>query len=482
MGGTQDNGAWIGPSQNRNTNGVYAADWNYLPTGDGFVVVRDWWNPDYIYYESQFGSSSRQNLSTGETSPLAKRTTAEEMAKGMPAQRYQWNAPIVLSPYNPGIVYICSQFVHRSLSRGDRDTFVTISPDLTRADKTRLEEAKKTNLQYATVYTFAESAKKPGLFWAGTDDGNVQMSPDGGVTWTNITANFYDMKTGKAKPGVKGALIPFDRWVKRVVPSRFDENTCYAAFSGYRTHNEDKTWVFVTRDLGKTWEDISGGMMNPVFDLEEDPDNANVLYLGTDYGVFVTVDKGKTWTAFSTSAPNVIIRDLAVQKRDRDLVIGTYGRGIYIADIAPLKELNADNLAKDAYLFDPEEVVRWNRYERRGEQYGEFAKVDNPAVGSTLYYYLKGEPKAVKLVIKDLEGTLIQELAGNAKKGLQKASWNLTKRVDPSQQAAGPRPGGGMRGGRINLVDYGVYKVTLNVDGKDIATKTIKVSPDPNFK
>jgi hypothetical protein len=309
------------------------------------------------------------------------------------------------------------------------------------------------------------------------------MSADGGVSWTNITASFYDMKTGKAKPGMKGALIPFDRWVKRVVPSRFDEKTCYAAFSGYRTHNEDKTWVFVTHDLGKTWEDISGGMMNPVFDLEEDPDNPNVLYLGTDYGVFVTIDKGKTWTAFSTSAPNVIIRDLAVQKRDRDLVIGTYGRGIYIADIAPLKEMTADNLGKDAYLFDPEEVVRWNRLERRGESYGEFAKVDNPAIASTIYYYLKGEPKAVKLIIKDLEGTLVQELAGNAKKGLQKASWNLTRRVEASQQAAAPRPGGGgMRGGRMNQVDNGLYKVTLNVDGKDVATKTVKISPDPLFK
>ena len=350
MGGTQDNGAWWGPSQNRNSWGVYAADWNYLPTGDAYFVLRDWWNPDYMYYESQFGASSRINLATGEISPLAKRTTPEESAKGMPAQRYQWNAPIVLSPHNPGIVYVCSQFVHRSLSRGEPGTFVTISPDLSRADKTRLDESKKTNLQYATIYSFAESAKKPGLYWAGTDDGNVQLSTDCGVTWTNITANFYDLKTGKAKPGVKGALIPFDRWVKRVVPSRYDENTCYVAFNGYRTHNEDKTWIFVTHDLGKTWEDLSGGLMNPVWDLEEDPDNANVLYAGTDYGVWITIDKGKTWTAFSTSAPNVIIRDVAVQKRDRDLVIGTYGRGIYIADIAPLKEMSADVLAKDAYL------------------------------------------------------------------------------------------------------------------------------------
>jgi photosystem II stability/assembly factor-like uncharacterized protein len=481
MGGTQDNGAWIGPSQNRNTNGVFAADWNYLPTGDAYYVVRDWWNPEYIYYESQFGASSRQNLKTGEISGLAKRTTPEELAKGMPAQRYQWNAPIVLSPHNPGIVYVCSQFVHRSLSRGERDTFVTISPDLSRADKTRLEESKKTNLQYATIYTFAESAKKPGLYWAGTDDGNVQMSPDAGVTWTNITANFYDMKTGKAKPGVKGALIPFDRWVKRVVPSQYDENTCYVGFSGYRTNNEDKTWLFVTHDLGKTWEDISGGLMNPIFDVEEDPDNPNVLYLAGDYGIHVSIDKGKTWTPFSTTAPNVIVRDMAIQKRDRDLVIGTYGRGIYIADIAPLKEFTADNLAKDAYLFDIEDTVRWNRLERRGEQYGEFAKVDNPPINATIYYYLKADPKSVKLVIKDLEGNLIQELGGNAKKGLQKASWNLAKRVDPSQQAAAMR-GGGMRGRRMNLVDDGTYKVTLSVDGKDIATKTLKVSPDPLFK
>lgn len=481
MGGTQDNGAWIGPSQNRNQYGVYAADWLYLPTGDGFYVVRDWWNPEYIYYESQFGSSSRQNLKTGEIQSLAKRTTPDELAKGMPAQRYQWNAPIVLSPHNPGIVYICSQFVHRSLTRGETGTFVTISPDLSRADAKRIEESKKTNLQYATIYTFAESPKKPGLYWAGTDDGNVQMSPDGGSTWTNITANFYDMKTGKAKPGVKGAVIPFDRWVKRVVPSAHDENVCYVAFSGYRTHNEDKTWLYATRDLGKTWEDISAGQMNPLFDLEEDPDNPDVLYMAGDHGIHVTVDRGKTWTAFSTTAPNVIVRDLAIQKRDRDLVIGTYGRGIYIADIAPLKELKAENLAKDAFLFDIQEAVRWNRLERRGESYGEFAKVFNPPIGTTFYYHLNGEPKTVKLIVKDSAGNLVQELSGTAKKGLQKTFWNLTRRVDPAQQAAAMRAGG-MRGGRQNLADYGTYNVTLSVDGKDVAAKTVTVSPDPKFK
>jgi hypothetical protein len=143
--------------------------------------------------------------------------------------------------------------------------------------------------------------------------------------------------------------------------------------------------------------------------------------------------------------------------------------------------MSADVLAKDATLFDPEEVIRWNRLERRGEQYGVFAKVDNPPVASTLYYYLKADVKSAKLVIKDCAGTVIQELTGSAKKGLQKASWNLMRRMDAQQQAA--RPGGAaMRGRGANLVDYGDYKVTLLVDDKEVATKTVKVSPDPLFK
>ncbi|RPJ85005.1 MAG: hypothetical protein EHM13_02425, partial [Acidobacteria bacterium] len=321
MGGTQDNGAWLGPSQYRDQYGLFGTDWRYLPTGDAFYVVRDWWNPEYVYYESQFGGSSRMNLNTGQTSTLAVRLTPEQAAAGEPALRYQWNAPIVLSPHNPGIVFIASQYVFRSLSRGEPGTFVKISPDLSKADPQKLAESRKTNLQWATVYTFSESPRKPGLYWAGTDDGNVQMSPDGGNTWVNITNQFYDAG-GKPKAGIKGDLIPYDRWVKRVVASAHDENTAYVAFSGYRTHNEDKTWLFVTRDLGKTWTDISAKMNNPVWDVEEDPDNKDVLYLATDYGIIVTIDGGKAWTPFSTSAPDVIVRDMAIQKRDREMAIG----------------------------------------------------------------------------------------------------------------------------------------------------------------
>lgn len=159
MGGTQDNGCWIGPSRNRNPNGFYPSDWLYLPTGDGFYAVRDFWNNELIYYESQFGNSSRMNLKSGETIRLGRRNTPEETAAGAPPQRYQWNAPIFLSPHNPGIVYVYSQYVRRSFTRGEPDTWQTISPDLTKNEKDKIELSKKTNLQYATIYTFAESQK-----------------------------------------------------------------------------------------------------------------------------------------------------------------------------------------------------------------------------------------------------------------------------------------------------------------------------------
>jgi len=513
MGGTQDNGCWLGPSQNRNQYGLFSSDWRYLPTGDGFYAVRDWWNPEYVYYESQFGGSSRQNLTTGETSSLAVRLTPQQTAAGEPALRYQWNAPIVLSPHNPGVVYIANQYVWRSMSHGDAGTFVRISPDLTKADKKKLAEAKKTNLQWATVYSFSESPKKPGLYWAGTDDGNVQMSADGGNTWVNITNQFYDA-TGKPKPGIKGDLIPYDRWVKRVVASALDENTAYVAFSGYRTHNEDKTWLFATHDQGKTWTDISAGMDNPIFDVEEDPENANVLYLATDFGIFVTIDQGKTWSAFSTSAPNTVIRDVAIQKRDREMAIATYGRGFYVCDIGPIKEFKPEVFQEPAHLFDVKTAIKWNRFERRGDTLGEMAKADNPPVGANIYYYLKADAQKVTVTIKDLEGATIQEYAtASGKKGFQKVVWNLGRQAaggggrggggrggagggqpagaaapaapevqNPDQPPQAAPAGGGGRGGRVNLVDAGVYKVTLTVDGKEVATKKMTVVPDPLFK
>lgn len=477
MGGTQDNGCWMGPSRNRNRYGVFPADWTYLPSGDGYYVVRDWWNPEFIYYESQFGVSSRMNLKTGQTIRLQVRNTPEENEAGKPAQRYQWDAPIHLSPHNPGIVYIASQYVHRSYKRGEPGTWETISPDLSKADKTKLAESKKTNLQWATVYTFAESPVKPGFLWAGTDDGNLQLSKNAGVTWINITDKFYDSSGKLKKDHPKGAVLPYDHWVSRVEPSNHDVNVCYVTYSGYRSHTEDTSYIYVTRDMGETWEDISSGMMNPVRDINEDPDNPNVLYIGTDYGVFVSIDSGKNWTNISEDAPDVIIMDMDIQERERDLALATYGRGFYIIDIYPFKEFSPEVFEEDAHLFDVQRTVKWAMIERRGESYGEFAVSPNPPSQMTIYYNLKTKVKSVKLAIKDLEGNLLQEVRGKGDPGLHKAVWNLRKRA---AQSSGNQQQ--FRGRGASLVEAGTYKVTLIVDDNEVVTKKFKIVDDPILK
>jgi hypothetical protein len=191
------------------------------------------------------------------------------------------------------------------------------------------------------------------------------------------------------------------------------------------------------------------------------------------------VDQGKTWTAFSTSQPTMVIRDLAIQKRDREMAIGTYARGFFVTDIAPMKEFKPEVFEKAAHLFEPQAAVRWNRFERRGETLGEMVRAINPPVGATIYYYLKADAQKVTVTIKDLEGGAIQEFTGTAKKGLQKVFWSLNRQAAPG---ATPAPAGrGGRGGG-SQVDPGVFKVTLTVDGKEVETRRLTVSPDPLFK
>ncbi|MFC1544240.1 WD40/YVTN/BNR-like repeat-containing protein [Gemmatimonadota bacterium] len=477
MGGTQDNGAWMGPSRTNNGYGVFPSDWRYLPTGDGFYVVRDWWNPEYVYYESQFGSSSAMNLKTGESWSLG-RGISRDLLEGLDANRFQWDAPIVLSPHNPGIVYITSQYVWRSYDHGRQDTWQRVSPDLTRSDPQRIAQSRLTNLQYPTIYTFAESSIKPGLFWAGTDDGNLQVSENGGASWRNVTFEFWN-EDGTPRRNTQGARIPFDHWVQRVVPSAHDINTCYVAFNGYRTHAEDTSYIFVTKDLGRTWQDISGGMMNPVNDLEEDPDNPNVLYIGTDYGLFVSVDAGGSWVEVSDAAPDVILLDMDIQERDRDLALASYGRGFFIVDIWPFKEFTQENLDQDAFMFDVQPAVQWQMVENMGPTYGEMPVVPNPPAGANLYYWLKGEANQVQLVVTDLEGQELRTLTGESGKGIHVVSWNLR---GGSGGRGGFGGGGGGRGGAAGPSGGpGTYKVTLRVDGEDVMTVKFDVLPDPKY-
>jgi hypothetical protein len=190
------------------------------------------------------------------------------------------------------------------------------------------------------------------------------------------------------------------------------------------------------------------------------------------------MDQGKSWVNMSMSAPQVIIRDLAIQKRDRDLIIGTYGRGIYIADIGPFKELKNEVFQKDAHLFDIEESIRWNRLERKGPSFGEMAKVNNPPLGANIYYYLKNTAKTATITIKDLEGNFIQEISGKVGHGIQRVFWSLNRRVDQAKLQAMSRE----ERERATQLNNGTYKVTLSVDSKEVAVKNFILSPDPMFK
>jgi len=263
----------------------------------------------------------------------------------------------------------------------------------------------------------------------------------------------------------------------RVLPSQHEANTCYVVYSGYRTHNEDKTYVYVTRDLGKTWEDISSGMNCPANDIEEDPNNPDLLYLATDYGLYITFDRGKNWMRLTgPQVPDVVINDLAIQKRDREMVVATYGRGIYVVDIYPFKEFTEENLNKSAYLFEIHEGILWQMLDRRGQSYGEFASSPNPPVGVNIYYYLKTKASKLTLVIKDFEGQVVQEINGSVSPGVQRVFWGLNRK---STQTPG-QFGFGRLGAR--LVEPGLYKASLLVDGQEVMSQMIKVNPDPLYK
>ena len=282
-----------------------------------------------------------------------------------------------------------------------------VSPDLTMNDKAKNAPAKPTGgitpdvtgaETYGTIISISESPRVPGLIWVGTDDGNVQLTRNGGVTWTNITARFYDLKTGKAKPGVKGAVFPLGLWCSRVEASHFDEGTCYVTFDGHRS-DDFHPYVFKTTDFGETWTAVAAGIPDgqPVYVIREDPVAKNLLFLGTEFGVFFSRDAGATWSSLKLNMPTVAFHDLLIHPRDSDLIAATHGRGFWILDdITALRKTTDSVLGQDAAVFDPGKPgTRWLRVQRGGYGRGDlFFKGENPPEGALLNFYLKAKPAA----------------------------------------------------------------------------------------
>jgi photosystem II stability/assembly factor-like uncharacterized protein len=536
-GGLQDNGSWCGPSAVRSNAGILITDWYRIGGGDGFYTQNDPTDWAIGYAESQDGNTNRYDLRTGDSSSIRPRgptpqrgggPTAGAPAPGpQPAQpgaaaqpaaaaqpggggrgggrggsplgnvfpppppgtnfRFYWNTPFILSSHDPRTVYLGGERLFRSTTRGDT---WSASPDLTsnigRNDRPIMGVGGNAPMaskhdgaaSYSNVTTISESPVTAGLVWVGTNDGNVQVSRDGGATFTNVAGS------------IQG--VPKETHVSRVEASNFDAGTAYVTFDGHRT-DDHKPYVFVTRDFGRTWTSISGNLPEGnVNVIREDPKNRNLLYLGTEYAVHVSLDGGREWKRFMTGLPTVRIDDILVHPRDNDLILGTHGRSIWIVDdITPLQQMAEAVTSTDAHLFDIRPATRWveDTMLARGLGGAKHFRGQNPAGGATISYYLRSAPSGdVKITILDMRGNVVRDMTGTKDAGINRVQWNLAPNPPQGQEAGGGRGGrggGGGRGGRGGgpqfiggqAVEPGTYLVRLSVGGKEL-TKTVAVEAD----
>ena len=518
-GGMQDNYNWCGPSAVRGAAGIANHHWATLQGGDGFVVLQDPADFRIAYSESQDGNMVRVDRVTGETMSIRP-----QPAPGEPPLRWHWDTPLVMSPHDPKVIYAAANKVFRSPDRGL--TWTAISPDLTSgASRDEIETLGVKNSEtriarndgiaaWPTIVAFAESPRRAGLLYAGTDDGRLQVSRDTGKTWTNV----FDRLPG----------LPAGIFVSEIVPSRFDEATVYATFDGHR-QNDFETYIYASNDSGQTWRPVASNLKGEVArTLTEDVKNPDVLYLGTETGLFVSIDRAASWMRIKADLPTVRIDEITLHPRDNAMILATHGRSIWILDrLEPIQEYAAAQAATaDAVLFtnSPSAMYRRPARDRNYEFWGDQTFFgQNPPQAAVLSWHLKRQVGEVKLRITDAAGREVREISGQVlansnKAGFQSACWDL--RVQPlpppapaaasgrgagGAQAGGPSGqdpgqaqspfgagcggGGGIGGGGFGgfgggasagpFVLPGAYNVSLVVDGKTVDTKPLRISDDP---
>jgi photosystem II stability/assembly factor-like uncharacterized protein len=497
-GGLQDNGSWCGPSRTNTTRGIRNGDWYNIYSGDGFYVRIDPNDHTVVFAESQNGNVGMLNLNAMERrflrpEPPGETETREEESPFASGYRWNWNTPIVLSAHDPSTIYVGGNVVLKSTDRGV--TWQEVSPDLTKQiDRSELEimGVKPTGRtlsrhdgvsSYGNITTISESPLNADVLYAGTDDGNVQATRDGGATWTDLT------------PRVRG--VPERTYVSRLVASAHAEGTVYAAFDGHYS-DDYKPYVYVSTDYGQSWRKITDGLPEwSVNVIAEHPGNANLLFLGNEIGVYVSIDGGRQWARFKNNLPTVPVDDIKVHPRENDLIVGTHGRSIWIVDdISPLEELTAEVLAAPVQLFSGRPATVANRFSPQGWQPGSFA-APNPPAGALIRYYLSedlgqravtgagdngdGDAK-VKLAVLDAAGEVIRELEGPGTAGIQQVVWDL--RLAPpyepeeEEQSGFSRFFGRPRGPRVLP---GRYTVRLEAAGQSL-TGAIEVRGDPRIQ
>ena len=383
-GSIQDHGSRRGiVDLSRGRSRIPAVEWTNAPGGEGSSHAIDPTDPNIVYSAGFYGSIMRTDLKADKRTRIMPK-----VAEGDPKLRCQWVAPFIISPHNPRIIYHGSNFLHRSMDRGD--SWERISPDLTGNDP-----EKQGDIPYQTIFAIAESPLRFGLIYTGSDDGKVHVTRDSGTTWKDIT------------PG----LAP-DRWISRIVASAYDEKTVYLAQNGKR--DDDFTpYLWKSTDCGATWRDIGGNIpLGPVNVIREDPENSELLYAGTDVGVYVSIDAGGSWHCLGNGLPSTFVHDLVIHPRDRILVAATHGRGMYALDVEYLQKFSREILRKRIHLFETKSVQarrgRWGRSEP-----------------IRIHYFLR-DPQEVVFSIVDPDGEMVKEIAHQGRAGLNIAAWDLS--------------------------------------------------------
>ena len=461
-GGLQDNGSWYGPSTS--SGGINARDWNSIGGGDGFRVLK---HPtkQIIYSEMQGAANvwryDVENKLIKTIQPLPK--------KGYEKLRFNWNSPMAISAHQPDRFYMGSQFLHRSEDMGD--TWTIISPDLTTNDKSKQEQEDSGGLSmdnsgaenHTTIFTIAESPLDENVLWVGTDDGNVQVTTDGGKTWTNTITN------------ISG--LPANTWVYHIEASSHDKATAYVVFEGHTT-GDMTSYTYKTTDYGKTWNDIiTDDVVGFVRNIQEDYVNPDLLYLGTEFGLYITLNGGQSWSKFTKNMPSVAIHFIDLQKRTNDLVMGTHGRGVIIIDdISPLREFSTEMMTKKVHFFDSKPAVMIDQSSFSGSFGTETQFVGrNPLRGAQIKYLLPKRHTFGKMTleIQDMEGNMIVSLGPGKSKGINIVNWNFTIR-QPKVAKGKTFSFGGFTSPKVKA---GTYKAVLT-KGKETFEHTFEVIYD----
>jgi photosystem II stability/assembly factor-like uncharacterized protein len=470
--GLQDNGSWAGPVNSMEKKGIMNVNWSPVGGGDGFYIQVDPGDHNILFRNLQMGNIERFHQGNGQTLSIIPRAGLEEEP-----YRFNWNSPIHLSPHDPDILFFGGNFLFKSTDRGN--SWEKISPDLSSNDPGKIIDSggpislDNTGAEvHCTIYTISESPVKPGIIWAGTDDGNLWVTRDNGKNWLNVIEN------------IKG-LPPYS-WVSRVQASHFDQGTVYVTFDRHRW-DDYAPYVYKSDNFGKTWVSLRNNLPKTGYlhVIREDIVNPDLLYLGSEFGLFFSFDKGKQWLPYKKEFPTTAVRDIGIHPREKDLIVGTHGRGAWIMDdISPLQQLTAETLDKKVHLFDMRPATIY--FERKGTEY--YAKpvfsAPNPPFGAAINYYLKektGKDQPVHLHIYAPTGTKIRSLTGSGEKGLNRVYWDLRgeppfKKIPPMLKEAA-RWSGTPKG---PIMLPGNYKVVLEY-GEQKLEKEIPVKKDKNL-